>query len=126
MEVLEFLNNAEIIQLVQQYNITKLHKKQVSYNLFTISSYNSYLENFHSDIISSRFIFGGIYHQAKQADFDSCGNFVGNHRHFALWRFCVLFGSYDSFILYFLSGKSYFSFLNCHFRWVWNDRVVRF
>ena len=53
MEVLEFLNNAEIIQLVQQYNITKLHKKQVSYNLFTISSYNSYLENFHSDIISS-------------------------------------------------------------------------
>jgi hypothetical protein len=59
------LNNAEIQQMVQQHNKTKLHKKQVSYNLFTISSYNSYLENFHSDIVSSLLNPIGLHQQGN-------------------------------------------------------------
>ncbi len=65
MEVLEFLNHSTIKQLVQQHNKTKLHKKQVSYNLFTISSYNSYLENFHSDIIASLLDPKGLHQQGS-------------------------------------------------------------
>jgi len=53
MEVLEFLNHPELWDIVQQNNRVKDNKNEVSYNLFTISSYNSYLENFHSDIIAS-------------------------------------------------------------------------
>jgi hypothetical protein len=63
MELIEFLNHPEIWEIVQQYNKTKLHKKQVSYNLFTISSYNSYLENFHSDIIASLLDPQGLHQQ---------------------------------------------------------------
>jgi len=53
MEIEKFLNNPRLWEIVSQYNDTKVRKEQNSYNLFTISSYNSYLENFHSDIIAS-------------------------------------------------------------------------
>lgn len=65
MDLIEFLNNAEIQQIVHQHNKTKIHKKQVTYNLFTISSYNSYLENFHSDIISSLLDPAGLHQQGN-------------------------------------------------------------
>lgn len=65
MEVLELLNHPTIKQLVQEHNKTKLHKKQVSYNLFTISFYNSKLENFHSDIIASLLDPLGLHQQSS-------------------------------------------------------------
>lgn len=53
MDTIELLNNTEIQEIVSVYRNNKLKKKKASYNLFSISSYNSYLENFHSDIIAS-------------------------------------------------------------------------
>ena len=61
MELFELLDHPTIRDIVQRYNKTKLNKKQVSYNLFTISSSNSYLENFHSDIIASLYIRRGKF-----------------------------------------------------------------
>lgn len=65
MEILEFLNHPEIWEIVRQNNKIKLHKNEVSYNLFTISSYNSYLENFHSDIIASLLDPKGLHQQGN-------------------------------------------------------------
>lgn len=46
-------------------NIKKLKKKksELGYNLFTISSYNSLLENFHSDIIASLLDTNGLHNE---------------------------------------------------------------
>lgn len=63
MEELELLRNPTIQEIVNQYNLTKLLKLQNGYNLFTISSYNSYLENFHSDIIASLLDPNGLHNQ---------------------------------------------------------------
>lgn len=65
MEIIEFLKHPVLELIVEQHNKTKLQKKQVSYNLFTISSYNSYLENFHSDIIASLLNPEGLHQQGK-------------------------------------------------------------
>ena len=65
METIEFLNHPEIWELVQENNKIKIHKNEVSYNLFTISSYNSYLENFHSDIIASLLNPYGLHQQGN-------------------------------------------------------------
>ena len=53
MSSLEFLSHTEIGDIASRYDETKKKKAKASYNLFTVSSYNSYLENFHSDIIAS-------------------------------------------------------------------------
>lgn len=51
--ILSFLNSNFVEKLIAQQKIVNTKKNEASYNLFTISSYNSYLENFHSDIIAS-------------------------------------------------------------------------
>lgn len=53
MTHLELLNHPTIRDAVSRYLEAKDKKDSMSYNLFTISSYNNYLENFHSDIIAS-------------------------------------------------------------------------
>lgn len=63
MDLQTLLHSEEIAQIVRQYGITKLEKRQASYNLFTISSYNSYLENFHSDILASLLNPEGLHQQ---------------------------------------------------------------
>ncbi len=63
MELMKLLDHPTIRHIVQQHNKTKLNKKQVSYNLFTISSDNSYRENFHSDIIASLLDPRGLHQQ---------------------------------------------------------------
>ena len=39
--------------IVKEHKLAKCEKQNASFNLFTVSSYNSYLENFHSDIIAT-------------------------------------------------------------------------
>lgn len=53
MEVVEFLQHPEITGLVQKQEKVNRQKAKAGYNLFTISSYTSHLENFHSDVIAS-------------------------------------------------------------------------
>jgi len=53
MDIIEFLKSPSVREAVAQREITDSKNLEASYNLFTISSYNSYLENFHSDIIGS-------------------------------------------------------------------------
>lgn len=63
MDIFELLNHEKIEEFVLQYRLNKDAKKQASYNLFTISSYNSYLENFHSDIIASLLDPNGLHQE---------------------------------------------------------------
>lgn len=53
MDILSILKNEKIGQMVAQQHLISKEKQQVAFNLFTLSSYNSYLENFHSDIIAT-------------------------------------------------------------------------
>ncbi|MBB6274039.1 hypothetical protein HDF26_004512 [Pedobacter cryoconitis] len=53
MDIINFLNSGIVTDIVMKQDLVNNKKKEASYNLFTISSYNSYIENFHSDIISS-------------------------------------------------------------------------
>nr|WP_067054002.1 PD-(D/E)XK nuclease family protein [Mucilaginibacter sp. L294] len=53
MNIIPFLKSDLVSRLVSDHETIRLKQQQASYNLFTISSYNSYLENFHSDIIAS-------------------------------------------------------------------------
>lgn len=52
MKIQEFLNNTEFENIDKRLKKIKNELEQNSFNLFTISSYNSYLENFHSDVIA--------------------------------------------------------------------------
>jgi len=63
MEVIDLFEHPIIQDIVSQYNATKRDKQRAAYNLFTISSYNSYLENFHSDIIASLLNPNGLHQQ---------------------------------------------------------------
>ncbi len=63
MEFTEMLSNPIIEQIVVQQRENDIKKKKASYNLFTISSTNSYLENFHSDIIASLLNPKGLHEQ---------------------------------------------------------------
>lgn len=53
MNIIPFLQSDLVSKLVSDQDAIRLKQQQASFNLFTISSYNSYLENFHSDIIAS-------------------------------------------------------------------------
>ena len=53
MNVIELLQHPEITGLVQKQEEVNRQKAKAGYNLFTISSYTSHLENFHSDVIAS-------------------------------------------------------------------------
>lgn len=53
MNAIELLQNPEITGLVQKQEEVNRQKAKAGYNLFTISSYTSHLENFHSDVIAS-------------------------------------------------------------------------
>lgn len=53
MDVESFVKNDEIKKIVREYVSFKKEKEKMAYNLFTVSSYKSYLENFHSDILAS-------------------------------------------------------------------------
>jgi len=50
---IEFIENETILQCVKTQKENQLKKDDFKYNLFTLSSYNNQLENFHSDIIAS-------------------------------------------------------------------------
>lgn len=53
MNIIPFLKSDAVIKIVSDQNTVRIKQQQASFNLFTISSYNSYIENFHSDIIAS-------------------------------------------------------------------------
>lgn len=53
MKYLEELDAPAMQNIVNQFTKTKREKLKASYNLFTLSSYNCSLENYHSDIIAS-------------------------------------------------------------------------
>jgi hypothetical protein len=53
MTVADFVNHSETQRIAKKHLAVKADKIKAAYNLFTISSYNCYLENFHSDIIAS-------------------------------------------------------------------------
>lgn len=53
MNAIELLQHPEITGLVQKQEEVNRQKAKAGYNLFTISSYTSHLENFHSDVIAS-------------------------------------------------------------------------
>ena len=53
MTEIEFINHPKIVAILQGHQKVNIEKQQAGYNLFTISSYTYYLENFHSDIIYS-------------------------------------------------------------------------
>jgi hypothetical protein len=53
VNIIPFLQSDLVSKLVSDQEVIRIKQQQASYNLFTISSYNSYLENFHSDIIAS-------------------------------------------------------------------------
>lgn len=53
MDIINFLNSGTVTDIVMKQDLINNKKREASYNLFTISSYNSYIENFHSDIIAS-------------------------------------------------------------------------
>lgn len=53
MEVIDFLGHTEIAAMVKEQSQVNRQKELAGYNLFTISSYTSHLENFHSDVIAS-------------------------------------------------------------------------
>jgi len=63
MDIIQLLEHPIIIELAIQNNHIKKEKKQATFNLFTISSYNAYLENFHSDIIASLLNPNGLHNQ---------------------------------------------------------------
>jgi hypothetical protein len=52
MEIESFINQKEIQNIFLKLKSIQDEIKSNSYNLFTLSSYNTYLENFHSDVIS--------------------------------------------------------------------------
>jgi len=52
-QILEFLENKELIKIIEEYIKVQVKKVEVAYNIFSLSSYNAYLENFHSDIMQS-------------------------------------------------------------------------
>lgn len=53
MEFLELVNNPDLHKILQDFQVTKQLKKRVGFNLLTLSSYTSHLENFHSDVIAA-------------------------------------------------------------------------
>jgi len=53
MNVISFLKSDLVSKIVSEQAAIRIKQQEASYNLFTISSYNSYIENFHSDIIAS-------------------------------------------------------------------------
>lgn len=53
MNVTELLAHGTIESIVKNYQQTGIKKNEVAYNLFSVSSYTSHLENFHSDVIAS-------------------------------------------------------------------------
>ena len=65
MDTLALLNSTEVKQIIEQYNDVKKEKQNAAYNLLTISTYNSYLENYHSDIIASLLKPDGLHKQGN-------------------------------------------------------------
>lgn len=63
MQIFDLLTNPQIKNLVLQQNEVDTRKADAGYNLFTISSYNSYFENFHSDIIASLLDTNGLHNE---------------------------------------------------------------
>jgi hypothetical protein len=53
MTIDELIKSKDLENILKSYDDAKLEKEKVSYNLFSLSSYNNQLENFHSDIIAS-------------------------------------------------------------------------
>lgn len=53
MNEIDFLKHRIVLDTVAGIKSNKLLKDQAEYNLFTLSSYNAYLENFHTDVIAS-------------------------------------------------------------------------
>jgi hypothetical protein len=78
MEAINLFKSPEIDEILKQYKENKQKKKKASYNLFTISSVNSYLENFHSDIIASLLNPKGL-HQEKYTFLHLFINFLNQH-----------------------------------------------
>lgn len=63
MNIEAFFNDPLVPEIIQLYKKVQEEKLNASYNLFTISSYNSYLENFHSDILASLLNPDGLHGQ---------------------------------------------------------------
>lgn len=63
MNTIEFLSNISVKEISKNHYLTQNKKRQVVYNLFTISSYTSHLENFHSDILASLMNPQGLHQQ---------------------------------------------------------------
>lgn len=53
MGILDFLEREEVTKIATDYLRTEVDKDRIGFNLLTISSYTSHLENFHSDIIAA-------------------------------------------------------------------------
>lgn len=66
MDLFDFAEHSTIKSIVKDYSKTKEEKKVVAYNLFTLSSYNAYLENFHSDVIASLLNPKGLHHEGDK------------------------------------------------------------
>lgn len=53
MDIFDFISNSDIIELSDRRKIVDRRKLIAGYNLFSVSTYTSHLENFHSDVIAS-------------------------------------------------------------------------
>lgn len=63
MQVMEFIQHPKIFEILEMNEQVKREKQFAGYNLFTISSYTFYLENFHSDIICSLLDPSGLHNE---------------------------------------------------------------
>lgn len=53
MELLDLLTSTKLHKILQNFQVTEQLKKRIGFNLLTVSSYTSHLENFHSDVIAA-------------------------------------------------------------------------
>ena len=66
MNELELIKHPTVVSCVQRHRQNLLAKEQFKYNLFSLSSYNTYLENFHSDVIHSLLDINGLHNEGDR------------------------------------------------------------
>lgn len=66
MSELDFLQHPVLHDIIKGIKANKLLKDQAKFNLFTLSSYNAYLENFHSDVIISLLNTVGLHNEGDK------------------------------------------------------------
>lgn len=65
-DISELLMDTSVPNIVYKHNKIKLLKRQNAYNLFSLSTYTSHLENFHSDIIASLLNKDGLHGEGNK------------------------------------------------------------